>query len=78
MQAGSLQRETLESMRGAGVWIQDYWSIVPFLQEYFLAGRSKSILLYDDRNAKLCRMYQDLLGYGNCREGSSPQSFEKQ
>ncbi len=77
LQAGSLQRETLDSMREAGVWIRDYWSIVPFLQEYFLAGRrSRGILLYDDRNVSYA-MYRIFWAYGNCREGSSPTELLK-
>ena len=72
LQARSLQRETLESMKEAGVVIRDYFSIIPFLREYFAPGPAKrGILFYDDRNVSYT-MYRLVWAYGNCREGSSP------
>lgn len=72
LQAGSLQRETLASMKEAGVMIRDYCSIIPFLRDYFSPGPARrGILYYDDRNISYT-MYRIFWAYGNCREGSSP------
>lgn len=77
LQAGSLHKETLVCMREAGVWIRDYWSIVPFLQEYFPAGRrNQGILMYDVRNVSYA-MYRIFWNYGSCREGVSPTELLK-
>ena len=71
-------RETLESMRGAGVWIQDYWEHSAFSAGIF-SGRAQQE--HPSVRRPQCKLYHvpDLLGLWELhREGSSPQSFEKQ
>ena len=70
LQSGALQRETISCMQEAGVQIRDYWVLIPFLQDYFLAG-NRGVLLYDSRNINYT-MYRIFRSYGRCKESVNP------
>ena len=77
LQAGALQRETLDGMQRAGVGIRDYFSAGPFLREYFLGGQRRgAAVLYDCEqvNYAMFRIFRD---YGNCREAANPTELLK-
>ncbi len=70
LQARSLQRETIDSMREAGVQIMDYHAVSAFLWGYFQTG-NRGTVWYDRRNISYS-MYRIFRTYGNVREAVNP------
>lgn len=92
LQAQSLHRETIDSMRDSQVQIRDYRVILPFLREYLFGGngsvsaggygsgrggaRNRGLLLCDSRNISYS-MYRLFREYGNYVERSNPTELMK-
>lgn len=80
LQGGALQKETIISMKEAGVKMWDYRAVLPFLHDYFMmkngVPKKRGTLLFDVRNISYT-MYRLFRAYGNYKEQMNPTELLK-